>query len=114
MRAHVSGMAMVALMSVADAQTPLGATPCAPPVAWQQAQNNPSPEKDATGSGSGSTGMAPQQGTGSGSTQSPGANQAETGATPAPSPLNRDYGRETAPSGQEMHQSNPDKAKSPN
>lgn len=56
---------------------------------------------EGTGTGSGSTGMAPQQGTGSGATQhSPGANRPEANQTPgADSRMNREYGKEVSPTG---------------
>lgn len=108
---------VAALILAAQASMQPGAPACEQPESWQQAQNGPSPDKEGTGSGSGSTGMAPQQGTGSGATQqAPTANQTETGKGPAPapdSPDNQSYGRETAPSGQPMQNSNPDKNKSP-
>ncbi|WP_337184639.1 hypothetical protein [Shinella sp.] len=95
MKSYAVGVAIAVLatMGVAEAQTP----------------SPPSATAEGTGSGSGSSGMAPQQGTGSGATQhAPGANRPEAGNAPAgESPQNRDYGRETTPSGQPMHQSNP-------
>ena len=78
-------------------------------MAGAQTASPPSAATEGTGSGSGSSGMAPQQGTGSGATQhAPGVNRPATGgASAAEMPQNREYGRETAPSGQPMHQSNP-------
>jgi hypothetical protein len=90
------GVAIVALIAAGAVQ----AQPASPPSAVSE----------GTGSGSGSSGMAPQQGTGSGATQhSPGANRPEaSGGPPAgQTPLNRDYGRETRPEGQTMDRSNP-------
>jgi hypothetical protein len=59
----------------------------------------------AASSGSGSSGMAPQQGTGSGASQMvSGGNQSQANSAPPPSEttkaLNRDYARETKPAAQ--------------
>lgn len=72
-----------------------------------------SPPKEGTGTGSGSTGMAPQQGTGSGATQvSPGANRPQTGHGPgADTQQNREYGKDTSPDGQGLHQGQPPSSK---
>lgn len=95
MKSYAVGIAiaLLAVTGMAEAQTP----------------SPPSTAREGTGSGSGSSGMAPQQGTGSGATQhAPGANRPATGGAAATeAPQKREYGRETAPTGQPMHQSNP-------
>ncbi|CAM5222587.1 hypothetical protein ARD30_09505 [Bosea thiooxidans] len=93
MRAFALGIAVAAFASLAQAQ------PASPP----------STATEGTGSGSGATGMAPQQGTGSGATQhAPNANRPETGHGPGTeTQQNQTYGRDTAPSGQPIDQSNP-------
>lgn len=77
-------------------------------IAAAQAQTS-SPPKEGASPGSGSTGMAPQQGTGSGVTQhSPATNRPEAPAAPgADTQQNREYGRETNPKGHELHQGRP-------
>ncbi|MGX5736081.1 hypothetical protein [Bosea thiooxidans] len=74
-------------------------------VAAAQGQPSSTP-KEGAGPGSGSTGMAPQQGTGSGATQhSPGVNRPEASHTPGTDTRqNREYGRETTPEGRDLHQ----------
>jgi hypothetical protein len=93
MKALALGIAIAAFASLAQAQ------PASPS----------STATEGTGSGSGATGMAPQQGTGSGATQhAPNVNRPETGHGPgAETPHNQTYGRDTAPSGQPIDQSNP-------